>query len=131
VSTAQRRAEPRRIVVVDDNRDAAEALGELLTDAGYAVKVAYDGPSSLDAVSSHKPDAVLLDIGLPGLDGYQVARQIRREHGDRILIVALTGYGHEEDRRLTREAGCDHHRVKPIDLESLFDLLAKSLNSRR
>jgi CheY-like chemotaxis protein len=88
-------ADRRRIVIVDDNLDAAESLAEFLTDAGHEVKVAYDGPSSLEAIRSHTPNVVILDIGLPRLDGYEVARQLRREHGDTITLVALTGYGQD------------------------------------
>jgi PAS domain S-box-containing protein len=120
-----RKTVPHRIVVVDDNLDAAECLAEFLTDAGHEVKVAYDGPSALEAIRAHEPDVVFLDIGLPRLDGYEVARQLRREHGDEMTLVALTGYGQEEDRRRTKEAGFDHHLVKPVHLDALSKLLAK------
>jgi CheY-like chemotaxis protein len=111
---------------VDDNLDAAESLAEFLTDAGHEVKVAYDGPSSLEAIRSHTPNVVILDIGLPRLDGYEVARQLRREHGDTITLVALTGYGQDEDRRRTKDAGFDHHFVKPVQLEALSKFLAQT-----
>lgn len=118
--------EPRRIVLVDDNVDAAETLAEFLADAGHEVRVAFDGPSSLEVVRAHKPDLVLLDIGLPRLDGYAVARELRREHGDTIILVALTGYGQEDDRRRSAEAGFDHHFVKPLHLDALAKLLSQS-----
>jgi PAS domain S-box-containing protein len=124
--TRTRRIDPRRVVVVDDNLDAAETLAEFLSDDGHDVRLAYDGPSSLEAIRGHKPDVVFLDIGLPRLDGYEVARQLRREHGDRIILVALTGYGQAEDRRRTKEAGFDHHLVKPVQLEALSKVLSQA-----
>lgn len=124
------RLEPCRIVVVDDNVDAAETLEELLTDAGHKVKVVYDGLSALEAVRSFQPDTVLLDIGLPKLDGYEVARQLRNEHGRKLLLVAVTGYGQEEDRQRAKSAGFDHHLVKPIDVKDLSDVLARGSPKR-
>jgi CheY-like chemotaxis protein len=118
------KVEPRRMVVVDDNLDAAESLAELLGISGHQVKVAYDGRSALEVVRAHAPDVVLLDIGLPRMDGYAVARELRAEHGDRLTLIALTGYGQEEDRRRTKDAGFDHHFVKPLDLQLLVDVLA-------
>ena len=118
------KTEARRMVVVDDNLDAAHSLAELLGMSGHQVKVAYDGRSALDVVRAHAPDVVLLDIGLPGMDGYAVARELRAEHGDRLTLIALTGYGQEEDRRRTSEAGFDHHFVKPLDLHLLMRVVA-------
>jgi PAS domain S-box-containing protein len=115
----------RSILVVDDNRDAAATLGKLLRRLGHQVHTACDGEEAIAAVAALRPDLVLLDIGLPGLDGYEVARQIRQQPGGHgIVLVALTGWGQEDDRRRSREAGFDHHLVKPIDLDALLELLA-------
>jgi two-component system CheB/CheR fusion protein len=115
----------RRILIVDDNRDAAEALALFLGMAGHEVCTAYDGPAALEVARSYRPEVVLLDIGMPGMDGYEVARRLRREPGlENILLLALTGYGHEEERRRSREAAIDHHLVKPVDPEALNALLA-------
>ena len=116
----------RRILVVDDNRDAADSLGMLLRSFGAEVKVARDGRSALEAFDAWRPQAVLLDIGMPEMDGYEVARAIRaRENASRVPLVALTGWGQEEDRRRAREAGFDHHLVKPVELGALRSLLAE------
>jgi two-component system CheB/CheR fusion protein len=117
---------PYRVLVVDDNADAAESLALLLRFQGHEVEVAFDGPSALDTAGSFHPDVVLLDIGLPGLDGYQVASQLRQRHGtSKALLVALTGYGQEDDQRLAREAGFDHHLTKPVDPQVIYELLAR------
>jgi CheY-like chemotaxis protein len=113
------------VLVVDDNRDAATSLGMLLDVLGADVQVAHDGPAALKAFDAYRPAIVLLDIGMPGMDGYQVAREIRnRRTGTRVPLVALTGWGQEEDRRRAKAAGFDHHLVKPADIESLQALLA-------
>jgi CheY-like chemotaxis protein len=115
----------RRILVVDDNRDAAESLGMLLGMVGHEVRVAHDGLEACAAAEEFRPDVVLLDLGLPKLSGYEVARRLREaEGGSDVLLVALTGWGQEEDRRRTREAGFDHHLTKPVELEQLRRLLA-------
>jgi PAS domain S-box-containing protein len=115
----------RRILVVDDNEDAAESLAQFLRMKGQEVRTAYRGPAALEAAGAFLPEVVLLDIGMPGMDGYEVARRLRRESGlEKILLVALTGYGREEDRRRSREAAIDHHLVKPVDPEALGTLLA-------
>lgn len=114
----------RRVLVVDDNMDLAESLALLLRSKGYDVEVAYDGPAALEAAVSFKPEAVLLDIGLPGLDGFQVAGELRlRPPTESALIVAVTGYGQEDDQRRSREAGFDHHLVKPVDPQVIYELL--------
>jgi PAS domain S-box-containing protein len=119
VSTAR-----RRILVVDDNVDAAESLAGFLELVGHDVLVAYEGDTALREAREKRPDVVLLDIGLPGTDGYEVARALRREPGlAGALLIAVTGYGREEDRRRSREAGFDHHLVKPLDPASLLDWL--------
>ena len=114
----------RRILIVDDNRDAADTLGELLRTLGATVSVAHSGRSALEALVSFDPDVVLLDIGMPEMDGYEVARRIRAVAPDRdLLLVALTGWGQEHDHRRSRAAGFDHHVVKPPDVDHLRELL--------
>jgi two-component system CheB/CheR fusion protein len=116
--------EPKRILIVDDNVDGARMLARLLRSSGHAVDVAYDGPSALEAAQSRAPDVVLLDIGLPGMDGYEVARRLRRLDGlDRTLLVAVTGYGQAEDRRRALDVGFDDHLVKPISPDDLAPLI--------
>src|SRR5262249_33866753 len=103
---ANGRGAARRILVVDDNADAADGLSYFLAMSGHEVRTAYDGREALAAARAYRPEAVLLDIGMPGMDGYEVARRLRQEPGlERALLVALTGYGQEEDRRRSREAG--------------------------
>jgi CheY-like chemotaxis protein len=115
---------PRRVLVVDDNLDAAEGLAMLLSLRGHQVATAYDGQSALERARQLDPDVVLLDIGLPRLDGFEVARRLREEHaGKPMVLVALTGYGQERDRVRAREAGFDHHFLKPVRLEMLERLL--------
>ena len=114
----------RRILVVDDNVDAAEALGELLRDYGHEVATAHDGTRALDQARLHRPDIVLLDISMPEMDGYEVAKRIRGELGlGDALLVALTGYGEDRHRRLAREACFDQHVTKPVDVSKLEELL--------
>jgi signal transduction histidine kinase len=128
---AQGRARPSlprslsRILIVDDYVDASDSLLLLLQQAGHEVEVAHDGPAALEAVAAFQPEVVLLDIGLPGMDGYEVARRLRQQPGGKELhIVALTGYGQAEDQRCSREAGFDQHLVKPVDPVNLLTLLA-------
>jgi signal transduction histidine kinase/ActR/RegA family two-component response regulator len=114
----------RRVLIVDDNRDAAESLGLLLSCLGSKVRVVYDGPTALEATSSFRPAVVLLDIGMPGMDGYEVARRVRQQAALKgVTLIALTGWGQEEDRRRCRQAGFDHHLVKPVDVDALQALL--------
>jgi signal transduction histidine kinase/CheY-like chemotaxis protein len=113
----------RRILVVDDNIDAADALAELLRDYGHDVRAVHDGPSAIEQAAIHRPDIVLLDIGMPGFDGYEVARRMRTELGLKSTLVALTGYGEARHRRLSREAGFDQHVTKPVDIRKLQKLL--------
>jgi DNA-binding response OmpR family regulator len=116
---------PMRILVVDDNRDAAESLGMVLTALGADVQIAFDGQTAVDVFGSSDPTVVLLDIGMPGMNGYEVARALRTRFPDRRpAIVALTGWGQEGDRRRAREAGIDHHLTKPAAIEELQGLLA-------
>jgi PAS domain S-box-containing protein len=114
----------RRILVVDDNRDSAESLATLLRLLGNDVRTAYEGRQALVVAGSYRPDLVLLDLGLPGLNGYEVARQVRSLPGlADSAIIALTGFGTNEDRALTRLSGFDDHLVKPVDFDSLKQLL--------
>ncbi len=118
-------APPRRVLVVDDNRDAAESLAMLVEHGGHAAVVAYDGAAALAAAERERPDVVLLDIGLPQMNGHDVCREIRKAPwGQTMRVVALTGWGQEEDRRRSREAGFDAHLVKPVDFDALLKLLA-------
>ena len=110
----------RRILVVDDNRDAAELLAESVTALGHTTRVAFDGPTAIDAAVEFRPDVVLLDLGLPVMDGFEVAQRVRAIPGlDRVQLAAITGYGQEIDRRMTRDAGFDLHVVKPVEIEML------------
>jgi signal transduction histidine kinase len=115
---------PRRVLVVEDNLDSANALGELIELWGHEACVVNDGPAAIEAATTFQPDVVLLDIGLPGMNGYQVARYMRsRPALKEAMLVALTGYGQEEDRRLAELSGFDQHFTKPIELETLQSLL--------
>jgi PAS domain S-box-containing protein len=122
----QARAQPsrRRILLVEDNLDAREMLGELLRRGGHEVHEAADGAQGLESALRNRPDIALVDIGLPGLDGYEVARRIRAESGgDQMLLVAVTGYGSQRDRERAHEAGFDVHITKPIDLSALAKVI--------
>jgi signal transduction histidine kinase/DNA-binding response OmpR family regulator len=115
-----------RVLIVDDNVDAAIALGMALESEGYAPSVAHDGVEALEKAREAKPDVVLMDIGMPRMDGLEAARQMRRSAiGDRVYLVALTGWGQERDREMTREAGFDAHLVKPVRVSALRDVFAK------
>ncbi len=119
------------VLVVDDNQDAAESLAMLLRTAGAEVQVAHDGPAALAEFERSEPDVVLLDIGMPDMDGCEVARRLREiSPAGRVSLVALTGWGQDEDRRRVREAGFDHHLVKPVDLASLQSLLTSLARAR-
>jgi CheY-like chemotaxis protein len=114
-----------RVLVVDDNEDAAKSLGLLLEMHGPQVQVVHDGISALDAMQRFFPQAVLLDLGMPEMDGCEVARVIRKDpRYEGVVLLALTGWGNEECRRMTAEAGFNHHLVKPVDLQHLLGLLA-------
>jgi CheY-like chemotaxis protein len=115
----------RRILVVDDNRDSADSLGMLLKFLGADVCIANDGPAALEALETCQPSVVFLDIGMPGMDGYEVARRARPWCEDReVTLIALTGWGQEEDLRRSKEAGIDHHLIKPLNLGAVQALLA-------
>jgi CheY-like chemotaxis protein len=114
-----------RILVVDDNRDSAASLGMLLRMMGNEVRLAHDGVEAVTAADAFRPDVALLDIGLPGINGYEAARRIRQQPwGQRIMLIATTGWGQESDRLRSKDAGFDHHLVKPINTAVLSRLLA-------
>jgi phosphotransferase system HPr (HPr) family protein len=119
-----RHADPSRVLVVDDDRDTAETLACLLRLFGHDVSTALDGQRAIEIARRERPSCVLLDVGLPGLDGYEVAARLRRERAGSIVLIAVTGYGREEDRRAALAAGFDHHFVKPLDQDGFNALLA-------
>lgn len=122
-----------RILIAEDNQDSAASLKTLLEAFGYEVHVAYDGEAAVRDATALRPDVILMDIGLPGLNGFEAARRIRAERADsadsadnpgkQVLIIALTGWGQEADRRRSAAAGIDHHLVKPLDLAALRRIL--------
>jgi CheY-like chemotaxis protein len=115
----------QRILVVDDNKDLADVTVELLVYSGEEAQAAYDGASALGAAKTFKPDIILLDIAMPGMDGYETARKIREEaEGQRVILIALTGYGQAEAIQKSKQAGFDAHVVKPLDSETLRKILA-------
>lgn len=112
------------MLVVDDNVDAAQSLAILLETVGHAVHTAYDGQAALAAAAQHRPQVVFLDLGLPTLDGCEVASRLRAMPAvANATLVAITGYGQEADRRRTHEAGFDHHLVKPVDFDAVQQIL--------
>jgi CheY-like chemotaxis protein/anti-sigma regulatory factor (Ser/Thr protein kinase) len=128
----QRKPIPRtprlKVLVVDDNRDAAAVLGDALEAAGYVVRIAHDGPSALELAAVLRPDAALLDIGLPVMDGHELGQRLVELMGEpRPKLIALTGYGQDTDRARSREAGFDEHLVKPIDLDRLQAVVSRLL----
>ncbi|HET6264696.1 MAG TPA: response regulator [Usitatibacter sp.] len=119
-----------KVLVVDDNEDAADSLATLLGVMGYSVRTAYDGPEGIEAADEFLPAVALLDIGLPRLSGYDIARHMREHRGGDVLLVAITGWGQEDDRRRAREAGFDHHFTKPADFGELLELIDRELKDR-
>jgi PAS domain S-box-containing protein len=125
VETAKRLAPSCRVLVVDDNVDQADSVALLLRASGHDVRVAYSGPTALEAALAYRPDIVLMDIGLPEMEGYEVARRLRQQASLKdTVLVAMTGYGQESDRQRSHEAGFDHHLVKPVSLQELEGILA-------
>ena len=121
-----------RVLVVDDSRDGADSLAVLLRHLGAEVRVANDGPAALEVLREFGPDAAIVDIGMPGITGFEVARRIRmRPEHSAMTLIALTGWGQEADRTRTRSAGFDHHLIKPADLESLRHLLISLVPAQR
>jgi two-component system, sensor histidine kinase len=116
-----------RVLVIEDNVDAAETLHDLLELFGHQVVVAHSGPDGIETARTFRPQVVLCDIGLPGMDGYAVARQLRQEPAvEGARLIALTGYGRESDRQLARQAGFDLHLVKPVEPLELQKLLGEA-----
>lgn len=117
----------RRVLVVEDDLDTARCMARLLKRAGHQVQLAFNGPTALEAVDAHHPEVLLLNIDLPGMDGYQFARQIRSDAARAAVhLIAVSGYGQESDRHRAREAGFDHHLAKPVDHDALLTLIASA-----
>jgi CheY-like chemotaxis protein len=113
-----------RVLVVDDNRDAADSMRMLLEASGQEARCVYDGPSALEITESFHPEVILLDIGMPSMDGYQVVRELRaRKLAPAPTIAALTGWGQDSDKKKTQEAGFDHHFTKPVAADELMAFL--------
>jgi len=113
-----------RVLIVDDNVDAAQSLALLLTASGREVRMAHDGPTAVDAAVDYRPDLAIMDIGLPGLDGYELERMHQQSVLQHALLVAITGYGQEKDRVRSLAAGFDHHLVKPVNFDRVQEILA-------
>jgi PAS domain S-box-containing protein len=121
-----------RLLVVDDNQDAANSLAMLLRLQGHEVRIAFSGLAALEMTKKYSPDVVFLDIGMPGMDGYEVARRLRQQPGlENVVLAALTGWGQQEDRRRTAEGGFDHHLVKPVEVDALGKLMATAKTRTR
>jgi CheY-like chemotaxis protein len=133
VSAAERRADERRldrrILIIDDNEDAANTTAMLIEDMGGDARVAYDGESALAMIGEYQPEVVLLDIGMPGCDGYETGQRIRRVLGNRVLLVALTGFGQEQNKEEATRAGFDAHLTKPADEAALAGIFAHPTSS--
>jgi len=127
----QPQARALRVVLVDDNIDGVESLADLIALLGHEVRIAHDGPTGIGVIREFNPDLVLLDIGLPGMDGYEVARRLRHEIGTRAVLIAVSGYGRDEDRALSLEAGCEQHLVKPVEFRTLQALFSSLLTAHR
>lgn len=122
----------RRVLVVDDNRGGAELVSMLLDLSGHATAIAYDGPSAIEAARGFDPEVIFLDIGMPGMSGYEVAQKLRGEpRFKRTVLVALTGWGAQEDRRRSREAGFDFHLTKPVEASAVHNVVMSALSDWR
>jgi CheY-like chemotaxis protein len=127
----RRQSVQRRVLIADDNRDAAESLAILLQLEGHDVTVVSDGHEAIAVFDSVRPDAALLDIGMPGLNGYEIAKHIRQSpHGRAVLLIAVTGWGQDDDKALAFECGFNHHFTKPVEPEVLTALLARQVSDR-
>ena len=113
----------RRVLIVEDNADQAETLKVFLSLKGHRLEVAASGPAAIELARRQRPDVVLLDLGLPGFDGFEVARRLRQEHGQAMRIIAVSAYASESDRLQSMEAGCELHLVKPADPRFIESLL--------
>jgi two-component system CheB/CheR fusion protein len=126
VETPKQAAHTSRVLVVDDNVDAADMLAMMLQMFGHEVQAAYSGESALEKAVGYQPEFVLLDIGLPDIDGYEVALRLRRQPQTKdVTLIAMTGYGQDSDRQRSKAAGFDHHLVKPVEPQKLQELLAE------
>jgi CheY-like chemotaxis protein len=125
-------ANTARVLVVDDNRDAADVLADALNAAGYEARTAYDAPAALEVARSFRPTVAMLDLGLPVMDGYELARHLRA-HADTagVRLVAVTGYGQPADRELSRQAGFEEHLVKPLDFTTIVSILRPMVDAAR
>ncbi len=126
---APRQTEPKsnslRVLVVDDNVDAASTLAMLLKASGHEVRKAHDGPPALEIALDYRPQVVLLDIGLPSMNGFEVAKRLREQPElSSVVLIAMTGYGQDSDREQSRDAGFDHHLVKPADFSQVREILS-------
>jgi CheY-like chemotaxis protein len=120
------------ILIADDNLDSVESLGMLLRASGYQVELAHDGSEAVETAMRMRPDVVILDIGMPRMNGYDAARRIREQEPNRsALLIAITGWGQDLDRRRSLEAGFDHHLIKPVEAEALDKLLQSFASSSR
>jgi CheY-like chemotaxis protein len=129
---SERRPISLRVLVVDDNVDSAETIGFVLRKMGHQIRTEYDGASAIAAADAFRPDLILLDIGLPGMNGHEVAREIRQTPwGGTTTIIAVSGWGEESDRQESRAAGFDHHVTKPLDFEGVQRLLTTVENTRQ
>ena len=126
---ADERLLERRVLVIDDNEDAANATAMLIEDMGGDARVAYDGENALTMIQEYQPEVVILDIGMRGLDGYETCQRIRRVLGNRVLLVALTGFGQEQDKEKATRAGFDVHLTKPADEAALAGIFAYPASS--
>lgn len=118
----------KRVLIVDDNMDAAETMSVLVDNLGYVTSTAFDGYAALEAIKNEQPDLVLMDIGLPGLSGVEVAQRVRREVANPPALIAVTGYGQASDRDTSFDAGFYAHLTKPIDVRQLESLLGRLLD---
>ena len=124
------KSDKNTILVVDDNQDAAYTIGMFLELKGYKVHTRFSGKDALEAVELLSPDLVILDLAMPEMDGYETATHLRAHHGPTLPIIALSGFGQQEDRRLSAEAGFNAHMVKPVDFVSLMELLRSFLSNQ-
>lgn len=123
MATPVRAARARCVLIVEDNADQAETLKMFLSMKGHHLEIAANGPAAIEAARRQRPDVVLLDLGLPGYDGFEVARRLRQEHGQAMRIIAVSAYASENDRLQSMEAGCELHLVKPADPRFIESLL--------
>ena len=115
----------RRILIVDDNRDSVDSLAKLLRLTGHEVETALDGPTGINTARRYQPEIIFLDIGLPEMDGYEIAKRLREDASlTKVTLIAMTGWGQEEDKRRAMEAGFDQHLTKPVEISAIEDVLS-------